>query len=272
MAWIAPQLTDGLGNRLFQYAAAAGLAEKWGRPLVFFLPRCGPTNHGEFDTIFKLLPTVDIVDTALEWDVTLEAVEDVYTYRELPSQPPSSKFHILQGYRQTEKYFPNKGITLDFENALGPHKAKSLRDHVSQPLNTWFIHVRLGDYKYLAHHQVTLDSYYRNCLVQIPTGSTLIFMCDEPELCKDVFSQAASQLGLEFVVCDSPNEIVALYLMSLCKGGAITTNSTFGWWGAYLAHQGAPPSFRAFYPSSWGKGMPVPQDITPSWGIRMETE
>jgi hypothetical protein len=272
MPWIAPQLSDGLGNRLFQYAAAAGLAEKWGWSIVFFLPRCGPTNHGEFDTLFKLLPDVEIVEAETSWQVIGEPSEGIYTYYELPSAPFSTNFHILQGYRQSEKYFPKKGITLNFENVLGPEKAAGLRDQISDPLKTWFIHIRLGDYKILPHHQISLNSYYTKCLLEIPRGSMLILMSDEIELCKESVGQMATQLGLEFAICDSPNEVIALYLMSLCKGGAITSNSTFGWWGAYLAHQGAPASFRAFYPSSWGQGMPTPRDIVPAWGTRIDVE
>lgn len=265
MTWIAPRLTDGLGNRLFQYAAAAGLAEKWGWPIVFFLPQCGPTNHGPFETIFKLFPLTRIVDTEYEWELLTEPEKGIYTYYPLPDEPPSTKFHVLQGYRQSEKYFP-KNFVLDFENALGAEQAASIRQKIPEPNKTWFVHVRLGDYKKLIHHQINLEAYYNKCLVEIPRGSSLILMSDELELCRGVFGQVADQLGLDFSICDTDDELVTLYLMSLCHGGAITANSTFSWWGAYCAHQTAPPTFRAFFPSSWGVGMPEPKDITPSWG------
>jgi hypothetical protein len=38
------------------------------------------------------------------------------------------------------------------------------------PSNAWFIHVRLGDYKILPHHQVNLKSDYAQCLDKIPRG------------------------------------------------------------------------------------------------------
>jgi hypothetical protein len=272
MVWIAPRLTDGLGNRLFQYAAAAGLAEKWNWPLVFFLPQCGPTNHGRFETIFKLFPTVPLIYTEPEWESVSEPLGHIYKFCELPAEPLSQKVHVLQGYRQSEKYFPKEGICLNFENALGSEKIRQLREQITDPFKTWFIHIRLGDYKLLPHHQQPLDFYYSRCLVEIPRGCTLVLMSDEPKLCQEMFAEACVHLGLEFVVCDTPDELASLYLMSLCKGGAITSNSTFGWWGAYCAHQDASPTFRAFYPSKWGKGMPLPEDVVPSWGMRVDVE
>jgi hypothetical protein len=270
MNWIAPQLTGGIGNRLFQYAAAAGLAEKWGQPVVFFLPRCGPTDHGPFDTIFKLLPGVPKVDLANSWEVLTEPYRGMYTYYPFPEKRKVEGCFTIQGWRQSEKYFPSGGVILDFENALGPEKALQIRQQISDPYNTWFIHVRLGDYKVLPHHQVNLMSYYAKCIYQIPKGSTLILLSDEVKLCEEPISEMAKNNDLHFSICDSPDEVTALYVMSHCKGGAITANSTFSWWGAYSAHQGCSPLFKAFYPLNWGNGMPPPTDVVPTWGTGLD--
>jgi hypothetical protein len=261
MDWVAPHLTGGLGNRLFQFAAAAGVAAKARRSLVFFLPRCGPTDHGPFDTIFKLFPTVPLVDAAEAWETILEPRDHMYRYERF-EEPPAGPV-VIHGYRQSPKYFPGQ-LVPDFENALGSEKALLIRSRM--PKNAWFIHVRLGDYKILTHHQVKLESYYQECLSQIPAGSPVILFSDEPELCSEYFSVEAASRRLDFSVCTNKDELVNLYMMSLCKGGAITANSTFSWWGAYFAKHGAPPEFRAFYPSSWGQGMPPPVDLIPSWG------
>lgn len=270
MDWIAPQLTGGIGNRLFQFAAACGLSEKWNRPVVFFLPRCGPTDHGPFENIFKLLPHVPKVDSADAWDVLVEPHRGMYIYYPFAETAPSPGCFTVQGWRQSEKYFPKDGIRLDFENALGSVACSNLRAQITDPNTTWFLHVRLGDYKVLPHHQVNLMRYYAKCVFQIPRGSTLLLLSDEVAACEEAFRDMATSQGLHFAVCDSPNELVCLYLMSLCKGGAITANSTFSWWGAYCAHQECSPSFKAFYPSNWGNGMPPPTDVVPSFGEAVE--
>jgi hypothetical protein len=269
MVWVAPHLTGGLGNRLFIYAAAAGLAEKWKCDAVFFLPRCGETSHGAFDNIFRLFPQTPLVLTEPEWEVLSEPPSSMYKYFPFPSEP-LKKNAVIQGWRQTSKYFPSTGIHPKFESALTQEQLEKFK--ISSPLTTWFLHVRLGDYKILPHHQVDLGRYYLKCLSQVPKGHRVLFFSDEPHLCAEQFQRVCGQLELKFDVFQSKDELESLYAMSQCKGGAITANSTFSWWGSYLAHHNSPSEFRAFYPSRWGQRMPPPVDIVPEWGICVDVD
>ena len=144
MEWVAGRLSGGLGNRLFQHAAALGLAECLGKEAVFFLPQCASTEHGPFESIFKLFPGTRIVETAAEWGILREPVNEFYKYVPFPEEVmlPS----VIHGWRQTEKYFPRGGIQVDWSSVTAP----------SIDPNSWFVHVRLGDYKILPHHQVDL--------------------------------------------------------------------------------------------------------------------
>jgi hypothetical protein len=62
--------------------------------------------------------------------------------------------------------------------------------------------------------------------------------------------------------------------MSQCWGGAITANSTFSWWGAYFARMRSsnPSSYVAFYPDTWGAGLPIPKNIIPPWGTKISVD
>jgi hypothetical protein len=267
--WVAGHLTGGLGNRLFQHSAAAGLAEKWKCPLVFFLPRCQETGHGAFENIFKLFPEVPLQDQGSEWVTIREPPDHLYTYvpfGEGRTEMPA----VVDGWRQTWKYFPSTGVNPNFENALGKVKLTSLEHYIPEPDKTWFLHVRLGDYKLLRHHYVNLEKYYPACLQQIPKGSRVILFSDEPELCKKSFEALCVTLNLEMLVTPTDDEVESLYLMSLCRGGAIIANSTFSWWGAWFAHQNGCKT--VFYPSQWGAALPPPRDLIPSWGTCVDVD
>jgi hypothetical protein len=271
--WIAPHLTGGLGNRLFQLSAALGLGEKWNRDVVFFLPKCGPTNHGPFDTIFRMFPSLPIIESINEWVVLEEPKRDFFKYLPFDPSPSSTKPMIVHGFRQSPKYFPTTGVNPLLNELLDPKRWQTLLqkyglDSVSEKTKTWFLHVRLGDYKVLPHHQVNLQTYYMNCLTKVPPRSKILFFSDEPHVLREIFENVIQAMGHSFQVVEESDELESLSLMSQCWGGAITANSTFSWWGAYFAHtrSSSPETHIAFYPDNWGSGMPTPTDVRPSWG------
>jgi hypothetical protein len=275
-SWVAGHLTGGIGNRLFQHAAAAGLAEKWKIPLIFSLPECEPTNHGPFDNIFKLFPTVPILDSSPSVHRLAEAQGGAFVYRPFPSSPPAD-FTSVDGWRQTELYFPSNGMHPDFVSALPKERRMKLEEQfglqtTDQRLNTSFLHIRLGDYKILPHHQIDLHSYYSQAVQHIPKGKRVFLFSDELEKYGTYLQGLLRQMGLEVELANIPDELDSLYIMSLCWGGAVVANSTFSWWGAYFAKQStpSPSSFVAIYPAKWGNGLPEARDVVPSWGIRIQ--
>ena len=274
--WISAHLTGGIGNRLFEFAAALGLAEKWNREVVFFLPRCGPTNHGPFDTIFRMFPTVPILETASQWAEIEEPKKGVFTYFPFDEKAPSDSPFVITGWRQSPLYFPKKGIHVSLETLIEKERWLELQKKYNvqtteQKRTAWFLHVRLGDYKNLRHHQVNLTSYYFKCLEKVPRGSKILLFSDEPELCKHSFEAAIKSLDLQFQVCEESDELESLAIMSQCWGGAITANSTFSWWGAYFAYMRSPSKecYRAFFPDTWGQGLPPAKDVVPFWGVKV---
>lgn len=277
-SWVAGHLTGGIGNRLFQHAAAAGLAEKWNRPLVFYLPECGPTNHGAFDNIFKLFPTVPQITNPVSVIRIPEAQGGVFTYSSFPSEPVAP-FVSVDGWRQTERYFPSQGMQADFHNAISSQRRTELESQYNlstqdDRLQTWFLHIRLGDYKMLPHHQIDMASYYSQVSSHIPKGARILLFSDELDRFGVGLQTELERFGISTTPISIPDELETLYIMSLCLGGAVVANSTFSWWGAYFARRNHPsPSiYRAIYPALWGRGLPPAIDIVPSWGIRVQNQ
>ena len=253
--YVVPRLSDGLGNLLFQYAVALGLAKKWGRSVRFSRKYMVASNHGDIEDFLKLFPDIVVEDDVSEPFIVLSADNNQFVYKEFPEAPASNV--ILIGCRQNPLYFTN--VTVEPTWSL------------AGVAGSWMIHFRRGDYDRLPHYSVDLTRYYRRCLMAVPEGSSLRVFSDEPDKCKDFLESVMD--GREYRVTWSTESVdyKALYEMSLCTAGAITANSTFSWWGAYFAYIRAGPSFQAFYPKTWGAGLPGAAGVVPSWGECVET-
>jgi len=279
--WITPRLTGGLGNRLFQFAAAMGLSEKYTKPCIFLKTQFTRNDHGAMDSICKLYPSIPILNESEAKQVLYsEPRNGCFIYNPFPEGPEGNCI-VVDGWRQTEKYFPQskKGLVPTWDafipegDRLKLQQTYKLTSETDRQ-RTWFLHVRLGDYKILPHHQVPILPYYQTCLNEVPKDHRVILFSDEPHLCAQWVETQCRGRGIQFEVCLETDEIKSLYLMSQAWGGAIVANSTFSWWGSYFAwlSQGEKDSYKAFYPSIWGQGLPPAIDVVPSFGTAIEIQ
>ena len=225
--WVAPRLVCGLGNRLFQMSAAISLAERLHTEVVFFLPRMS-TEHGDFSLIFKLFPSIRLIETVNTWIDVKEG--DALPDTDLPI--------VLHGFFQNSKSFPS--LTLP----ILPERLPSEKG--------WAIHFRLGDYCILPHHQVDLRGYYYQTITKnIPSNTRLLLFSDSPERLPAI-SEELRNLGYFPEIFNDKDVLKTLRAFSACQGGSVCSNSTFSWWAAFFSHQ-INPSYRAFFPNIWMK-------------------
>jgi GR25 family glycosyltransferase involved in LPS biosynthesis len=272
--WVSATICGGLGNRLFQISCAMGLAEKLNRPVVFYLPKVWPSFHQDVNNIYKMFPDIKFVTEVEEnLHVITEASHNTYVFVK-DSIPNTDKCILIRGYKQSHKYFPTAGIHPKLEELVDADKWKELQARYevtteSERLRTWSIHLRLGDYiDHACLNHVNVESFHKKAieLANIPEEAKIIIFSNDPTTARGLIQPYMKN---PFIICDEKDEIVSLALMSICWGGAIVPNSTFSWWGAYLAHRKtpSPSTFRAFYPTVWNIGNGVfCKDLIPSWG------
>ena len=255
-ALVLPVRKGGLGNQMFQVAAAIVYSIETGRDIL--LPKELAHTHNRFkqeyaDTIFRFIKT------------RLESVIDGNAIELLKR----NGWNVHPGEPGFELWKPEKGIEGNiilhgyFQSypPLMPHE-KSIRSFFLEGLmpldvkkDVVGIHVRRGDYLKPPHSEVHFiqgAEYYEAAIEAVKkklANTQYHIFSDDIEWCKaqPFFS---SLPGVEFV--DEPDECTCLARMVECHGGFICANSTFSWWAAFLgAHSvGAP----CIAPSRWFKG------------------
>jgi len=266
VSWIAPRLSDGLGNRLFQLAAAKKAAEQWERQLVFAMNYVLPSEHGDFDSIFKLFPMIPKVYKAEPQLCIEHKGQSAFDYVPLPLKAPCDQV-LLKGSWIAAEYLPEK-MEANWKFAIPGSIDLLERWNLTtkeQQEKTIFLHVRLGDYCVLPHHQVPLLGYYAKAMSAFPEDTRFLVFSDEPEKARSlpVFQ------GQPCVFVSETDELKSLYLMTMCSGG-ITANSTFSYWGSYFGRERLGETYTCYMPSRWMVTNEKTEDLYPSWATRLD--
>lgn len=275
VAWICAELAGGIGNRLYQIAAALGLGERLGRPVIFYHPVNTRLTHQDTTNMYYLFPHIPICHDTMQ-TVQIDhhlSQRKSYEYYDIVSLAPSKNI-VLSGNWQNRAYFPSYSLHPYFDMFLTYElRSKIIEKYnletMSQRLSTWFIHVRLGDYKkYKELNHITLESYHKDLIKHIPVSAKIILFSNEPDAASTLMNTITDR---KFIVCREIHECICLYIMQYCWGGAIVPNSTFSWWGSYFAYIATPHKnlYKSYYPSQWFCDDKKSGEVyTPPWGMR----
>ena len=217
------------GNQMFQYAALKGIARK--NNYDFCIPS-GPEAEMDFydeENQHKLLIAFEMPDANIADNFSGKHVqENTYTFDKDLFENCQDNVS-LHGFFQTEKYFKHieDEIRKDFtfkKDWLQPCK-ECIEDNEYIGL-----HIRRTDYvqKQNYHPLCTLE-YYEKALKKLP-DTKVIIVSDDPEWCENQSLFESDR----FLVSGSKNNIIDMCILSLCKYHIIA-NSSFSWWGAWLA-------------------------------------
>lgn len=205
-----------LGNILFTYASLIGIA---GDKHTLRLPKW---EHSKY--FIGNYPESEQIQAPV-------IKERGFTYS--PFYVPNTGGVSISGYLQSSKYWHGHEDKVRKALTFKP----DFIEHVKQGYNfknSIAIHVRRGDYVNHSEYHNLSPLYYIQALYEhFPNWkeSNLIFFSDDIEYCRVHFgclSNAQFSVG---------SEIEDLARMSLCDN-FIIANSSFSWWGAYLANRG----------------------------------
>jgi len=291
---IIVKLQGGLGNQMFQYAAARRLAAATGSAIKLDLswfekipeettPR-GYELH-VFDTVQDVASRTEIkrirgIDTGRwpkvsKWLLRKAGLLQSRSWikeRSYSFDPQILRLGgdcYLDGFWQSPKYFDDVAdlIRKEFTVTVEPDpQNREIADLISRSVSV-SVHLRRGDYvsnaTAAAYHGVTPVVYYQKAMAQIASRverTHFFIFSDDPEWARQ---NLTGPEPMTFVNHNGPGKgYEDLRLMKLCRHHVLA-NSSFSWWGAWLATD---PEKIVVAPKKWfGQEIDTSDLIPQSW-------
>lgn len=224
-------LQGGLGNQMFQVAAAYNFAKINDDSSEFNFNQCNTPHQGKIainykNSIFKNFTHSESLKIEFIYD------QKEHSYKNIPYK----KNIMLRGFFQSEKFFiDNKNDIIEkFYDGLFFNKEKVdtvknfLTSINNKKLPIVTIHIRRGDYlKFINVHGICSKEYYNDAIniIKLRVGEFLpIYVSDDKKWVENNFDGIVSPFN---------DEIEDLILLTLSDHNIIA-NSSFSWWGSYL--------------------------------------
>jgi hypothetical protein len=247
------ELTGGLGNQMFQYAHGLSISRELGMELWLDTSSLDKNRESrqysrtyrldEFGLHGKVIRHGTLQDLSL-------AIENERNKRNimwLAKGINPGDHTILRGWFQGEKYFNNVSDEIRRIFRFGEftsEAARELASKICKSNNPVAVHVRRGDYINLWNLDVCKPSYFlraKRYMEKFVDDPVYIVFSEDIIFCRQFMGEGC------LYVDESVTDIDSLHLMQLCRHHIIS-NSTFSWWGAWLANANGG---KVIAPSRW---------------------
>lgn len=276
------RMQGGLGNQMFQYATARSLAEKRHAKVSIDLSWYATTEQsdgvgvrayelGAFNIQEKFYKpnTLNKFWLRLMRSRMYSDAPESYVYQQRVMDAPNNS--LLFGFFNNEKYFKDiRSILLqEFTLKMQPDKKNRLiLDDISSS-NSVSVHIRRGDYvtstSHNAFHGVLGLDYYQRAVKHLQkqvNKPTYYIFSDDPAWVKDNLKLDQPAI----FVSHNKRGVDDLNLMMHCHHHIIA-NSSFSWWGAWLADR---PNKLVVAPKQWIKSHEIDSsDVVPKDWVRL---
>ena len=283
--FIFARIHGGLGNQLFQCAAAVGIAKMTNRlPVLVFTDSPIHYQHNKvlreyIDTVFKGMCCISYehVQKVINNDALCLQWSEVHA-----GSPPNACFtfqkstidalnttghHVfLNGYFQNENYF--RDVKQDMLNNFYDHSiAARIAQKYPRVADSYFIHVRRGDYVGNKLYNINYDAYLEKAMKHLCTSANaspihFYVVTNDVAYCKKHPLLSKKNNNVQMTILDDPHmsTLDTLHFIAACRLGGICANSSFSWWGSYLNSY---LDKRVYFPYEWMTNIHVPIDVYP---------
>lgn len=222
---VTAKLYGGLGNQMFQIAAAEALAKRNNDFAIFDFDDCKVYHQGNPSNIYKntLFKNIKSENTYFQ--------NIKYRFNHMGSEYINITYQkdiMLDGYFQSEKYFSDQSEHIRHIFSFPEETVNQVNDFISGiGGQVTALHVRRGDYLRFQHvHPICNKEYFENAMNLLPTNNFIV-ISDDIEWCKNNFTNQNIHYS------PGHSDLFDMCLISKCHN-VIISNSSFGWWGAWL--------------------------------------
>ena len=287
------QLDGGIGNQLFQIAAGNYFTKTLNKIAIFKPPLISYENKKNKNVLLNLISTTNKIHSnnllylklfRLIWKIdrkliklsksysSMRKIQDFQNLAESEVTEIHNSTREIRGYFQSSiyaSYSKNLIATLMNNFQLSPLATELLaKALIEKPVG---VHIRRGDYTELESLYGLLSrEYYERIFDEIvrkePSQKFWIFS-NEIQTIHNLFSKSNYIEQLYFVDYEKKlTDLENLILYSKCIGHIIG-NSTFSWWGAFIADN----SEFVYAPEPWNKKIEYSFNLIPSSWIKKES-
>lgn len=261
-------MSGGLGNQLFQVSAGIYLEETLGKEVIFDVAnllgpaKSAPGNYTRSLEIYELLLGKSLITSKPHWllDLAITKFRKQFLGKYFlfeRNQEDRLIFRIGPDTRGIFGFYQDAEIVESAWVSLYGRMKKSEKFSPlvnSNKINRIAIHLRFGDYsddpQTKKIYGLTKKSYYLEALNEIGKNAnsptSLVIITDNREKASSFINAENFSGPIEYV--SSPTAIQDLVELS-SSSHVIMSNSTFSWWGAWIANK--VHGSQIIYPRPW---------------------
>jgi hypothetical protein len=260
---ILVRLKGGLGNQLFQYAAALQLQRLSNSEIQFFIDHLTifeTKRSFKLDFLFDSTNKVAFNKPSIWYRLVLKynlnrvfpfLFANIITEKNLQS-PAKHEYYIIDGYFQDVTKIEygikeiSKIITKYDINELARLSPKSICEDIF--IDSAAIHIRQGDYLNASNintYYILNNDYYRNALLKLPLSIKTLYLFSDTENPNIHFDSKFKIIQIGKMNLTDVDEFLLMSKFPF----VIIANSTFSFWASLVNHQNK----KIIAPSQWIK-------------------